>query len=93
MENNKREISLKRAEELKSRIEDYLEAKKTISKGLENQEALIERKNKILSVLGGTEEDWNNYKWQLCFCSGSPIGSAHRRYCRPNESYPDKYNY
>ncbi|CAH2212668.1 glutamate 2,3-aminomutase [Tepidibacter aestuarii] len=65
MENNKREISLKRAEELKGRIGDYLEAKKTIPKGLENQEELLERKNKILSALGGTEEDWNNYKWQL----------------------------
>ncbi len=65
MENNKRQTSLKRAEELKGRIEDYLETRKTIPKGLENQEDLLERKNKILSVLGGTEEDWNNYKWQL----------------------------
>lgn len=58
-------ISLKRAEELKNKIGDYLQAREKISKGLENVEKINERKEKILKVLNGTEEDWDNYKWQL----------------------------
>ncbi|MFW5914085.1 MAG: glutamate 2,3-aminomutase [Bacillota bacterium] len=60
-----REVSLKRAETLKHRIDDYLEAKRTIPLGLEIQDVLDSRKQRILEVLGGTEADWNNYKWQL----------------------------
>ncbi|SET67615.1 lysine 2,3-aminomutase [Natronincola peptidivorans] len=60
-----RETSLKRAAELKGRIDDYLEARKEIDKGLEMQEALEARKKKILELLGGTEEDWKDYHWQL----------------------------
>src|SRR5690554_3695041 len=63
--NEKRKISLQRADELQSRIDDFLEARQNIPKGLELDELLKERKEKVLSVLGGTEEDWNNYKWQL----------------------------
>ena len=65
MATRQREISLQRAQELKSRIEDYLEARKTIPKGLEMQEKLQQRKQTILNVLGGTEENWRDYKWQL----------------------------
>ncbi|SHH13585.1 glutamate 2,3-aminomutase [Tepidibacter thalassicus] len=65
MENKKKQISLQRAKELKSRIEDYIEARKHIPKGLEKKSELEERKKKILSILGGTEEDWKDYKWQL----------------------------
>ena len=65
MATRQREISLQRAQELKSRIEDYLEVRKTIPKGLEMQEELQQRKQTILNVLGGTEEDWRDYKWQL----------------------------
>lgn len=62
---NKREISIKRASELKDRIEDFLSARERIPKGLEMEDVLEARKKKILEVLGGTEEDWNSYKWQL----------------------------
>ncbi len=60
-----REISLKRAEQLKERIEDYVDVRKHISKGMEKKVILEQRKKEILTILGGTEEDWKDYKWQL----------------------------
>ena len=61
----KRDISLERAEVLKSRIKDYLEAKKTIPKGLEKTEIINIRKTQILKELNATEENWNDWHWQL----------------------------
>ncbi|MEY8353117.1 glutamate 2,3-aminomutase [Lachnospiraceae bacterium 54-53] len=61
----KRQVSLERAEELKGRIEDFLEARKRIPRGMDMGETFEKRKNKILDVLGATEENWNDYKWQL----------------------------
>jgi KamA family protein len=61
----KRQISLRRAVELKSRITDYLEVRDTIPCGLERQDALRKNKEKILNLLGGKEEDWDNWKWQM----------------------------
>lgn len=62
---DKREVSLSRAEELKSSITEYLSARETIKKGRELTEILQKRKQKILLVLGGTEEDWKDWKWQM----------------------------
>lgn len=59
------EISLKRAEQLKSRIDDYTQIKKGIPKGLEQVSNIEKRKTHILNVLGASESDWNDYKWQL----------------------------
>lgn len=61
----KRQISLDRAKELKSRIVDYLEFKKTIPKGLEQEEGFLKRKNEILEILNAKEENWNDWHWQL----------------------------
>ncbi|WP_195251502.1 glutamate 2,3-aminomutase [Romboutsia sp. 1001713B170207_170306_H8] len=63
--NESTRISLERASELKSRIEDYIQIRKQIPNGLELEEEIDKRKKHILSVLGGTEENWNDYKWQL----------------------------
>lgn len=67
MENYPRKISLERAEELKSNIQSYLDVKDTIRCGLRQEEKsnIKERKNKILSYFGATENEWNNWKWQL----------------------------
>ncbi|MDQ0556959.1 glutamate 2,3-aminomutase [Paraclostridium ghonii] len=62
-ENNR--ISLERASELKSRIEDYIKIKDTIPTGLKNTSEIESRKRKILDLLNANEEDWNDYKWQL----------------------------
>ncbi|MBN2540697.1 MAG: glutamate 2,3-aminomutase [Bacilli bacterium] len=60
-----REISLERAKVLKTRIDDYLEAKKSIPKGWEQSEVIQKRKQNILTILDATEENWNDWHWQL----------------------------
>ncbi len=60
-----REIALKRADTLKARIDDFLKIRPSIPKGLEKQKELQQRKAKILKVLNASEDDWNDYKWQL----------------------------
>jgi len=62
---NSREISLSRAHELKSQIEDYLILKDKISIGLTRQKQIQEKKSILLKVLNGTEDNWNDWKWQL----------------------------
>ncbi|WPX08513.1 glutamate 2,3-aminomutase [Anaerocellum danielii] len=54
-----------RFEKLKEAIQDYLDVKDTIKTGIEDEERIEQQKKKILSYLGGTENDWENYKWQL----------------------------
>lgn len=61
----KREISLERAQELKSRISDYLVARDNIPRGLLMEEKFKKSKEKILQLFGATEEDWKDHKWQL----------------------------
>ena len=58
-------IALKRADELKGRISDYLEAKKKIPAGLQMQEEFDKHKKNILELLNATEKDWKDYRWQL----------------------------
>lgn len=62
-----REISLNRAAQLKSRIEDYLTKKDEIPKGMspEHQEKFKGKKEKLLKLFNATEEDWKDWKWQL----------------------------
>ncbi len=64
---NSRDISLRRAEVLKSKIEDYLSIKDSIPKGLSQAREMkkLEKKKKILTMLSGTEEDWRQWQWQL----------------------------
>ncbi|MBM7854488.1 lysine 2,3-aminomutase [Desulfohalotomaculum tongense] len=61
----KRRIALDRAAELRSRIDDYLKVKDKIYTGFDLQEQIRQRKKRILEVLGGTEENWNDWKWQI----------------------------
>lgn len=63
----KKKIALDRANELKSRIQDYLDIKDTIPFGMssERQKRYEEKKKRILSILNATEENWNDYKWQV----------------------------
>jgi len=63
--NEETRVSLERADILKHKIDDYMLARKSISRGLELEDVIQGRKKKILNILNGTEEDWNNYKWQL----------------------------
>ena len=54
--------SLLRSKELKKDTLDFLEYVRSLP-DIEGKAA--ERKRRILEVLGGTEEDWANWKWQL----------------------------
>ncbi len=63
--NRSREISLKRANELKEKIDGFLEIREKIPKGLEQRDVLEKRKKRILQILGGNESDWSDYQWQL----------------------------
>lgn len=63
----KRETALKRAQELKDKIKDYLDIKNKIPKGISpiQQKKITHKKEKILTVLNATEENWNDWKWQI----------------------------
>ncbi|ABR48889.1 lysine 2,3-aminomutase YodO family protein [Alkaliphilus metalliredigens QYMF] len=62
---NSRQISIDRAKHLKLTIQDYLEIKDLIPKGLSRQVEIEAKKQKILSHFGATEDNWNDWQWQL----------------------------
>lgn len=66
-ENYKRKIALKRAEELKDKINDYTMIKDKIPSGRSTiQEGkILESKKRILTLLNASEADWNDWKWQV----------------------------
>jgi len=59
--------AIARAAELKRDVAGYLKVRDQIPCGMsaEVQTWVQARKERILEVLGGTEKDWNNWKWQL----------------------------
>jgi len=61
----KRGIALRRAEELKQRIADYLSVKDEIHTGFDLADRLEEKKAAILACLSGSGADWQNWRWQL----------------------------
>lgn len=65
MDSNKRKVALERSSVLKSRIKDYLHARKTIPKGLEKTKQLQKRQNEIMNFLGASREEFNDWHWQL----------------------------
>lgn len=58
-------ISARRATELREEIRDYQEAKAYIPTGFDLEERTAKQREKILSLLGGTMEDWQDWHWQL----------------------------
>src|SRR5690554_3206135 len=57
--------ALKRAAELKQRIQDYLQVEKDIETGFKNTEKAAKQKKRILEVLGADEQDWLDWHWQM----------------------------
>jgi len=57
--------SILRSNELKEDALPFLEAVKALPDKAAVQQQTAVRKQKILEVLGGTEEEWDNWKWQL----------------------------
>lgn len=60
-----RQISLERADVLKSRIDPYLEVSDSIRSGLAEKDAINARQAKIKEMLGATDEDWDSWHWQI----------------------------
>jgi len=50
---------------LKHSIDDYEAVKHKIKTGIEDDERIKYQKRKILEKLNATEEEWNDYRWQL----------------------------
>lgn len=63
----RRIIALKRAEELKNKIQEYMIVKNNIPRGLSQiqQEKIRQKRELILSLLGADEKDWNDWRWQI----------------------------
>lgn len=62
---DKRQLALDRASELKDRISDYLSVKDKIPSGMNMKELITDNKERILTLLKGTEENWNSWIWQM----------------------------
>jgi glutamate 2,3-aminomutase len=60
-----RRIARERAKKHVDLISDYLEVKNSIPTGRDFSKRFEESKQCILEVLGGSDEDWNDYKWHL----------------------------
>ena len=61
----RRRIALERAQEMKAKIEGYLQARDDIPRGLELESHFQNKKRLILEVLGGTEKEWDDWHWQM----------------------------
>lgn len=61
----KRRTANARAQELRERIGDFLEFSAGIPTGTSVWERIKTQKHRILKLLGGGEEDWNRWQWQL----------------------------
>lgn len=60
-----RQLSLKRAEELKKKIEPYLEISKNIPSGFDLAEFYSLQKEKILNYFQADQKDWDDWRWQM----------------------------
>ncbi len=60
----KRTIALKRADELKAKIKDYLEEKDKIITGYDFDKYIF-NKDKILKYFNASENEWNDWRWQM----------------------------
>lgn len=61
----KRRVSLQRAEELKSEIKDYLQAEKMIETGMRMQERSALNRERILQYFQAEQGDWDDWRWQM----------------------------
>ncbi|EEG76747.1 glutamate 2,3-aminomutase [Dethiobacter alkaliphilus] len=61
----KRAMANERAAELKGRIDAYLEARPQISDGMTQWEEIQKRQKKIKAHLNASDDDWNDWHWQV----------------------------
>lgn len=60
-----REIARERAKKYVEMISDYMDVKDNIPTGFNRQDQIKENKKRILKALGGTEKEWDDWKWQI----------------------------
>lgn len=60
-----REIARERSTERKNRIMEYLDVRDSIPTGINRRERTEKSKARILDVLGGTDDDWNDHRWHI----------------------------
>ncbi len=65
MKNNSRKAALRRAEELKKTILNYEQALPDIPTGFGQWRRILENQERIKSLLGATDEDWQDWRWHL----------------------------
>ncbi|MDP7081589.1 MAG: hypothetical protein QF415_16995, partial [Candidatus Undinarchaeales archaeon] len=61
----KRKYALERCESYKESIADYLAVKDSIPTGRKLAAQYVKNKKRILDVLGGTDDDWKDWRWHL----------------------------
>src|SRR5450631_3523186 len=54
-----------RIQELHGYVKDYRDEKEKILTGFTASARIQRMRERILSVLGGTDEDWKNWKWHM----------------------------
>jgi len=64
-ESRKLRASLEKAEALNVYAQEFLEARQEIPTGFKLARVIEENKKRIQKVLGATEEDWRDWRWQL----------------------------
>jgi len=60
-----RKIAQERSKKHVDLISDYLKVKDNIPTGRNSQDQVKAARKKILKVLGGSDDDWNNWKWHI----------------------------
>ncbi len=60
-----RKIAQERAQQHVRLISDFLRVRDQIPTGTKAWDRITENKERILKALGGTEEDWRDYRWHL----------------------------
>jgi glutamate 2,3-aminomutase len=61
----KRNIARERAHQRVKLIADFLRIRDHIPTGVKDRDRIAKNRARILKVLGGTEKDWNSYRWHL----------------------------
>lgn len=62
---DKRQHALERCRSYKESIADYLAIKDSIASGLDLTEQYHQNRDRILKVLGGTMENWSDWRWHM----------------------------
>ncbi|HEQ79278.1 MAG TPA: lysine 2,3-aminomutase, partial [Euryarchaeota archaeon] len=61
----KRKAAQKKAMKLKEIAHDFLQAKKEVPTGIKESGQTEARKKEIMDILNASEDDWNDWHWQL----------------------------